>query len=179
MSRLRPPVGPDDHIWGPPDAPVQLVEFGDYECPFCGQAHHVVKALQETLRERLCFVFRNFPLAALHPHAPLAAEAAEAAGGQGKFWPMHDMLFENQDALDPPDLMQYALALELDVDSFADDLRTHRYRDKVRRDIHSGAISGVNGTPTFFINGMRHDGSWDFDSLWSAIAGTAGAVPVP
>jgi protein-disulfide isomerase len=92
---------------------------------------------------------------------------------------MHDLLFENQDALEPPDLVQYAMALGLDDERFAEDLRTHRHRDRIRRDIHAGAISGVNGTPTFFINGERHDGSWEFDSLWSAIAGTAGATPAP
>jgi protein-disulfide isomerase len=177
MSPLRPPVGPHDHVRGSLQAPAVLVEFGDYECPFCSEAFHVVRALEEALRERLCFVFRNFPLATIHPHAALAAEAAEAAAAQGQFWPMHDVLFQSQEALEVPDLLRYAIKLGLDEKRFADDLRRHRSRDKIRADIRSGAISGVNGTPAFFINGYRHDGSWEFDSLWSAIAGTTGAEP--
>jgi protein-disulfide isomerase len=177
MSRLRPPIGPQDHVLGSPRAPVTLVEFGDYECPFCGEAFHVVRALEEALRERLCFVFRNFPLAGRHRSSPLAAEAAEAAGAQGKFWPMHDTLYQHQNALALPDLMRYAARLGLDEERFAGDLREHRHREKLRADLRSGAVSGVSGTPTFFINGFRYDGSWDFDALWSAIAGTAGAAP--
>ncbi|MDB4968899.1 MAG: bdbD [Myxococcales bacterium] len=173
MSRLRPPVHEGDHIAGDPSAPVVLVEYGDYECPFCGRAHGVVEALQQTLAERLCFVFRHFPLATVHPHAALAAEAAEAAGAQGRFWQMHNLLYENQTALEPADLIGYASMMQLDVDAFVDDLRTHRFLEKVRADLHSGALSGVNGTPTFFINGLRHDGAWDFDSLFGAITGAA------
>jgi protein-disulfide isomerase len=179
MSRLRPPIGPNDHSHGVESAPVTLVEFGDYQCPFCGQAYHVVRALEQALRERLCFVFRNFPLGALHPQAALAAEAAEAAAAQGKFWPMHSLLFENQEALEPPDLLRYASRLDLDRERFADDLRAHRYRDTIRADVRSGALSGVNGTPTFFINGIRHDGSWELDALWSAIAASEGVAPAP
>jgi protein-disulfide isomerase len=166
-------------VQGPRSAPVTLVEFGDYECSFCGQAYHVVRALEQALRERLCYVFRHFPLSALHPHAPLAAEAAEAARAQGQFWPMHSLLFENQDALEPPDLLRYARRLGLDAERFAADLRAHNFRDRVRSDVRSGAMSGVNGTPTFFVNGIRHDGSWELDSLWSAIATSELIAPTP
>ncbi len=174
-SRLRPPVDGRDHRAGSDAAAVTLVEFGDYECPFCVQAHRVVKALQKRLGAQLRFVFRNFPLAAAHPHALLAAEAAESADAAGHFWPMHDLLFEHPGALEPPDLMEYAARLGLDLDVFESDLRAQRFRDKLQADLRSGAISGVNGTPTFFINGQRHDGGHDFDSMWSAIAGAMGA----
>jgi protein-disulfide isomerase len=174
-AKLTPPVNERDHIAGRPNAPIVLVEYGDYECPFCGQALYTVKSLQQRLGHRLGFVFRNFPLAAVHPHALDAAEAAEATGAQGLFWRMHDKLFENQDALEPPDLVAYAAELGLELNTFEYDLRAHRFRDRIREDMRSGALSGVNGTPTFFINGYRHDGRWDFDSLWSAIAGRLAA----
>ena len=169
IATLKPPVGPRDHIQGPPDAPVQLVEFGDYECPYCGEAYPVVKAIQERLGDQMSFVFRNFPLAQAHPHAEEAAEAAEAAGAQGKFWEMHDMLYENQDALEPEDLVQYARALRLDLPRFVLEMREHLYKERVREDFRSGVRSGVNGTPTFFINGVRHDGPFDLVSLLAAI----------
>jgi protein-disulfide isomerase len=154
---------------GPPDAPVTLVEYGDYECPFCGAAYAIVKAIQERPSDQLCFVFRNFPLTEAHPHAEDAAEAAEAAGGQGKFWPMHDMLYENQDALEPEDLVQYARSLRLDLPRFVKELSEHVWAERVREDFRSGVRSGVNGTPTFFINGVRHDGGYDMASLLAAI----------
>jgi protein-disulfide isomerase len=166
---LKPPVGPRDHIQGPPDAPVQLVEFGDYECPYCGEAYPVVKALQKRLGDQMNFVFRNFPLTQAHPHAEEAAEAAEAAGAQGKFWPMHDMLYENQDALEPEDLVLYARALHLDLPRFVREMGDHIYAERVREDFRSGVRSGVNGTPTFFINGVRHNGPFDLVSLLAAI----------
>ena len=169
MATLKPPVGPRDHMQGPPDAPVTLVEYGDYECPFCGAAYPIVKAIQARLGDQLCFVFRNFPLTEAHPHAEDAAEAAEAAGGQGKFWPMHDMLYENQDALEPEDLVQYARALRLDLPRFVRELSEHVWAERVREDFRSGVRSGVNGTPTFFINGVRHDGGYDMASLLAAI----------
>ena len=169
IATLKPPVGPKDHMQGPPDAPVTLVEYGDYECPYCGEAYPVVKALQERLGDQMCFVFRNFPLAQAHPHAEEAAEAAEAAGAQGKFWEMHDLLYENQDALEPEDLVQYARALKLDPKRFVLEMREHVYAERVREDFHSGVRSGVNGTPTFFINGVRHDGPFDLASLLAAI----------
>ena len=168
-ATLKPPVGPKDHMQGPPDAPVTLVEYGDYECPYCGEAYPVVKALQERLGDQMCFVFRNFPLTQVHPHAEEAAEAAEAAGAQGKFWQMHDLLYENQDALEPEDLVQYARALKLDLPRFVLEMREHVYVERVREDFRSGVRSGVNGTPTFFINGARHDGPFDLGSLLAAI----------
>jgi protein-disulfide isomerase len=168
-ATLKPPVGPKDHMQGPPDAPVTLVEYGDYECPYCGEAYPVVKALQERLGDQMCFVFRNFPLAQAHPHAEEAAEAAEAAGAQGKFWEMHDLLYENQDALEPEDLVQYARALKLDLPRFVLEMREDVYAERVREEFHSGVRSGVNGTPTFFINGVRHNGPFDLASLLAAI----------
>jgi protein-disulfide isomerase len=168
-TALVVPVNAQDHIRGAKNAPVTLVEYGDYECPHCGQAHYIVQQLEGMLEDSMRFVFRNFPLTTVHPHAELAAEAAEAAGGQRKFWPMHDVLFENQEALEIDDLLQYATQLELDVPRFARDLEEHRYADRVREDFLGGVRSGVNGTPTFFINGFRHDGSFDLESLLDAV----------
>jgi protein-disulfide isomerase len=175
MSELIPPVTSRDHVRGDPSGLVTLVEFGDYECPFCGKAYPVIQAVEEALGDRLSFAYRHFPIADAHPHALLAAESAEAADAQGMFWEMHDLLYEHQDALTWPDIMQYATTLGLDVEEFERDIRTHRFAAKVRADRHSGALSGVNGTPTLFINGFRHDGPVDFDSLWSAIVDGAGA----
>jgi protein-disulfide isomerase len=157
---LTPPVGERDHIAGPDDAPVTLVEYGDYECPYCGMAHPVVKRAQRDLGKQLRFVFRNFPLAEAHPHAQIAAQAAEAAGAQGRFWEMHDMIFEHQDALEVEDLLGYATSLGLDAEQIARDLEAGTYVKRVRDDFRSGVKSGVNGTPTFFVNGARYDGSW-------------------
>jgi protein-disulfide isomerase len=157
---LTPPVSERDHVAGPDDAPVTLVEYGDYECPYCGMAYPIVKRAQQELGSQLRLVFRNFPLAEAHPHARLAAQAAEAAGAQGKFWEMHDMLFEHQDALEAEDLVSYAKSLELDAARFARELVAGTYAKKVSDDFRSGVRSGVNGTPTFFVNGNRYDGSW-------------------
>ena len=168
-AKLTPPVGPDDHVQGSAKAMVTLVEYGDYQCPYCGEAYPIVKALQKRLGDQLRFVFRNFPLAEAHPHAEHAAEAAEAAGAQGKFWEMHDLLYENQDALDDEDLVRYAKALHLDVPRFVKEMEAHAYADRVRADFSSGVRSGVNGTPSFFINGGRHDGPFDLGSLLAAI----------
>jgi protein-disulfide isomerase len=159
-SVLTPPVGADDHAAGPDDAPVTLVEYGDYECPYCGMAHPIVKRAQRALGTQLRFVFRHFPLAEIHPHARLAAQAAEAAGAQGKFWEMHDMLFEHQDALEVEDIVGYAESLGLDLARFSRDLEDGTFAKRVRDDFRSGVKSGVNGTPTFFMNGARYDGSW-------------------
>lgn len=157
---LTPPVSEVDHSAGADDAPVTLVEYGDYECPYCGMAHPIVKRAQEELGNQLRFVFRNFPLAEAHPHARVAAQAAEAAGAQGQFWEMHDMIFEHQDTLEVEDLVGYAEALGLDTQKFARDLEDAAYAKRVRDDFRSGVKSGVNGTPTFFMNGARYDGSW-------------------
>jgi len=177
-ATLAVPVSPArDHIRGSVDAPLTLLEYGDYECPYCGAAHPIVSAIQAQLRDTLRFVFRHFPLTTVHPHAEMAAEAAEAAGGQRKFWPMHDVLYTNQDHLDPEDLMTYAAALKLDLTEFRNAIAERTYAPKVRDDFMSGVRSGVNGTPTFYINGVRHDASWDFASLLTALQ-QAAAAPV-
>jgi protein-disulfide isomerase len=157
---LTPPVSERDHVKGPEDAPVTLVEYGDYECPYCGMAYQVVKSAQRELGKQLRFVFRNFPLAEAHPHARNAAQAAEAAAAQGKFWEMHDALFEHQEALEAEDIIGYAKSLGLDMVQFGKDLENPTYAKRVRDDFRSGVKSGVNGTPTFFINGSRYEGSW-------------------
>ena len=158
-----------DHCLGPDDAPVTLLEYGDYECPFCGRAYMIIKRLKEYFGEQLRFAYRNFPLTQVHPNAQQAAEAAEAAGAQGMFWEMHDMLYENQDALDLPSLREYALVLELDLDRFDMEMMTHAHAQRVREDFMSGVRSGVNGTPTFYLNGLRFDGSWDGTRLMTTI----------
>jgi protein-disulfide isomerase len=168
-GKLTPQVGHRDHIEGPDTASVTLVEYGDYECPYCGEAFSIVKAIQKRLGKRLRYVFRHFPLTNAHPHAADAAEAAEAAGAQGQFWKMHDTLYENQDALEDQDLLEYATELGLDAARFADDMAEHRHAARVREDFTSGIRSGVNGTPSFFINGVRHDGGYDLDTLLAAI----------
>ena len=165
MSRLTPAVSDSDHRSGPDDAPVTLVEYGDYECPHCGRAHPIVQEVRKRLGRRLRFVFRNFPLAEAHPHAVHAAEAAEAAAIQGRFWEMHDLLFEHQAALEDSDLIGYAKRLALDPGRMKDELAAGTHANRVRQDFHSGVRSGVNGTPTFFIDGVRYDGSWDLDAL--------------
>jgi protein-disulfide isomerase len=168
-SRLTVAVSARDHVDGPDDAAVTLVEYGDYECPHCGRAHRIVKQIQELLGDRLRFVFRNFPLTEIHPHAQHAAEAAEAAAEQGYFREMHHALFEGQHALGDRDLMRYATEIGLDRSRFQQELADHVHAPRVREDFRSGVRSGVNGTPTFFINGFRHDGPWDLDSLNEAL----------
>jgi len=167
--RLSMPVTERDHIQGPPDAPVTLLEYGDYECPYCGRAYPVVKKLQAELGERLRFAFRNFPLNTIHPHASVAAQAAESAAAQGKFWPMHDLLYEHQDELAEADMVQYALKLGLEVYRFESDLSSEVFAPRVREDFRSGVRSGVNGTPTFFINEYRYNGENEFDALLAAL----------
>ena len=170
-SKLLLPRPKRDHIQGPIDAPIALVEYGDYECPYCGQAYPIVKAIQERLGDRLCFAFRNFPLANSHPHAEHAAEAAEAADAQGKFWEMHDLLYENQEALADENLAEYAQALDLDARRLIGEVLSGAHMSRVREDFQSGARGGVNGTPSFFINGVRYDGRTDVASLLSALTG--------
>ncbi|HEV2668284.1 MAG TPA: thioredoxin domain-containing protein [Blastocatellia bacterium] len=173
-ARLAVPVSEErDHIIGPRAAPVTLLEYGDYECSYCGKAYYVMKDLELRAGNLMRFVFRNFPLTTVHPHAERAAEAAEAAGAQGKFWEMRDCLFENQQALEGEDLLEYAALVGLDLDQFVRDMREGRYLNRVREDFLSGARSGVNGTPTFFINGVRHDGSWELGALLAAIEDAA------
>jgi protein-disulfide isomerase len=168
---LSPPIGDRDHVLGPASAPITLVEYGDYECPYCGMAHPIVKQLLRRMGRQMRFAFRHFPLTRIHPHAERAAEAAEAAAAQGPamFWDMHDMLYEHQNALEDEDLLVYAAQVGLDLDRFAGDLESGRFARKVREDFISGVRSGVNGTPTFFINGVRHEASYDLESLTAAI----------
>jgi protein-disulfide isomerase len=158
-----------DHIQGPADAAVTLVEYGDYECPYCGAAYPIVKELQARMGDRLRFVFRNFPITTSHPHAEQAAEAAEAASAQGRFWEMHDLLYENQRRLRDQDLHSYAEQLGLDVEQFDKDLAGHVHAPRVREDFMSGVRSGVNGTPSFYVNGVRHDDSYDLETLLAAL----------
>ena len=157
-----------DHIRGPAGAPVTIVEYGDFECPFCGRAE---PALRDLLREfgDVGYVWRNLPLSDVHQHAQLAAEAAEAAATQGRFWEMHDLLLEHQNALEPDDLMRYAQQIGLDVERFASDLRTHAAAVRVADDVDSADLSGVSGTPTFFVNGRRHYGAYDLETLSNAV----------
>jgi protein-disulfide isomerase len=173
LARLTLPVGARDHAQGPADAPVTLVEYGDYECPHCGRAYPIVQEVQRRLGSKLRFVFRNFPLSESHPHAEHAAEAAEGAGAHGRFWEMHDTLFEHQQALLDRNLVGYATAVGLDATVFESELRAHTHKARVREDFTSGVRSGVNGTPTFFINGVRFDDSWDPDTLTEALLAAA------
>jgi protein-disulfide isomerase len=169
-AALTLPVSEDrDHVQGPAEAAVTLVEYGDYECPYCGAAYPIIKEAQERMGERLRFVFRNFPITTSHPHAEQAAEAAEAAAAQGRFWQMHDLLYENQQRLGDEDLRAYAGQLGLEVEPFDQELAEHVHAPRVREDFMSGVRSGVNGTPTFYINGLRYDDSYELDTLLAAL----------
>lgn len=164
------PLAGRDHIQGgAPDSEFLLLEYGDYQCPYCGEAYPIVKDLQRELGDRLCFAFRNFPLTGMHPQAQHAAEAAEAAGSQGYFWAMHDMLFENQDALDDADLLGYAAALQLDTKRLLTEVFGGVHGPRVREDFSAGVRGGVNGTPTFFVNGRRYSGPISTAGLWAAL----------
>lgn len=174
---LAVPVAPGrDHIRGPVDAPTTLVEYGDYECTYCAAAHSIVNAIQIRMGTRLRYVFRHFPMTSVHPHAQPAAEAAEAADAQKRFWVMHEVLFENQRRLADAQLEAYAAAIGLDLKSFTHDLRTHVNVPRIRADFMSGVKSGAQGTPAFYINGVRHDGSWDLSSLIAAIDRSTAAL---
>jgi protein-disulfide isomerase len=166
---LIAPVDEGDHSTGPENAPLTLVEYGDYQCPYCKTAHPILMEVRRMLGTRLRFVFRNFPLSQIHPDAQHAAEAAEAAAAQGKFWQMHDLLFERQWALDDEHLVEYAEELGLDGRRLSIELEEGTHRARVRDDFMGGVRSGVNGTPTFFINGIRHDGGHDLMSLLAAL----------
>ncbi|MGD0330378.1 MAG: DsbA family protein [Nitrososphaeria archaeon] len=168
-TKLTIPVGERDHVNGPPNAPITLVEYGDFECPHCGRTYPIVKRLQEHLDGKLRFVFRHLPISTVHSHAKKAAEAAEAAGSQGKFWEMHDQLFEHQDTLDDENLRRYAIAVGLDIKRFDQEMKSNLYAPKVHEDFINGVKSGVNGTPTFFINGLRYNGPPSFEALLEAI----------
>lgn len=166
---LAIPVRAEDHVEGPADAPVTLVEYGDYQCPHCGHAHPIIKRVQKHFGSKLCFVFRNFPLNQIHPNAEAAAETAEFAGSFGKFWEMHDGIFDKQSRLDDELLLGLAKRLELSQDKLRQALEDGTFTPRVEADFLGGVRSGVNGTPTFFINGERHDGSFEFEDLVAAI----------
>lgn len=168
MSHLTPPPGPADHAQGPADAPVTLVEYGDYECSYCGETYPIIKAVQQAMGARLRFIFRNFPIPESHPHAVRAAAFAEAAATIDRFWLAHDILYENQGALETADLMRYAAHIGLEA-STAVAAFEGRFDARIREDFMSGVRSGVNGTPTLFINGTRYEGPRDAPSLLGAL----------
>jgi protein-disulfide isomerase len=169
MILARPVDVTRDHIFGPVDAPLTLVEYGDFECPFCGRVTGVVSEVRERLGDEVRYVFRNLPLPDVHEHAEQAANAAEAAAAQGQFWAMHDLLFQHQDQLETEDLLGYAARLGLDVEVFARDLSEGRHAARVREDVADAEASGARGTPTFFVNGRRHVGAWDAEHLLAAL----------
>lgn len=171
QNKLRTPVSGQDHIQGNEQAGITLLEYGDYQCPFCGLAYPVVKRLQRHFGKDLRFSFRNFPLIQSHQHALLAAAAAEAAGNQERFWEMHDMLYENQDHLAAKDLAKYAASLQLDLKKFDEDIKSEALLNRVRADYMSGEMSGVEGTPTFFINDVKYVGPSQFDEMKRFIEG--------
>jgi protein-disulfide isomerase len=166
---LSVPVGKSDHAQGPENAPVTLVEYGDYQCPYCADMNPMIKAIAKAMGSQLRFVFRHMPLLEMHPYSQHAAEAAEAAGAQGKFWEMHDAILQQQSELGSDLLHQLAIKIKLDLEQFSEDLEKRRYRPRVKRDFMGGMRSGVAGTPTFFINGKRYEGALDHASLLSAV----------
>jgi protein-disulfide isomerase len=170
QSQPKLPDQTRDHLQGSIDAPIALLEYGDYECPFCGEVQPIVREIQHRLGDDLCFAFRHFPLTNVHPHAEHAAEAAEAAGEQGSFWAMHETLFANQNALDDESLAEYAATLELDETRLIKEVVSGAYAGRIREDFKNGVRAGVNGTPCFFINGKRYDGSRGLESLFAAVS---------
>src|SRR6266540_2207467 len=168
-ATLTIPVRPGDHVKGRENAPLTLVEYGDFQCPYCREAYPIVKQIQERLGGRLRFAFRNFPLTRIHQFAQHAAEAAEAAAAQGAFWQMHDRLFERQVAVEDDNLLEYARDLGLDADRLRGERAAGTYRNRVRDDFMSGGKSCVNGTRTLFISGVRHDGGYDVETLLGAL----------
>lgn len=171
VPKLRALVAERDHIQGPADAKVTLLEYGDYQCPYCGEAYGIVKKVQGKYSHDLRFVFRNFPLTEIHPFAENGAEIAESASAQGKFWEMHDFVYENQPHLsDVRFFLNYAESnLGLDAKRMGDEISRREYSPRIREDFMSGVRSGVNGTPTFFINDFRHNGDYQFETLVPAI----------
>jgi protein-disulfide isomerase len=165
LNRLLLPIQADDHVQGAPDARYTLVEYGDYECPDCGRLFVILRDLHGELRDEIRLAFRHYPLSGIHPHAQQAAEAAEAAGTQGRFWEMHDLLFQNQSALKTKDLERYAQQLKLDFKRFHAELKARIYEQRVREDFRRGVTNGVYGTPGLFINGVRYSGAIDRDTL--------------
>jgi len=170
MSKLKTAVNSKDHIQGNANAPIELVEYGDYQCPHCGHAYPIVKSIQKKMGNKLKFVFRNFPLAEIHPNAVNAAVSSEAAAMQNKFWEMHDHLFEFQSRLDDESLIKYATQLKLNVEQFENDFEKPELIKKVDADFESGVRSGVNGTPSFFINGEKYNDSWEEEPFLNYLA---------
>jgi len=171
LSRLLLPIRPEDHIFGPETAEVTLVEYGDYECPACGQLFTAIHRMQETMPDRLRVAFRHYPLSGIHPHAQLAGEAAEAASAQGEFWRMHDLLFEHQNRLERKHLSGYAEQLGLDMKRFSSELKHGMYAEIVREDFRRGVQNGVYGTPGLFVNGVRFNGPYDAESILAVSVG--------
>ncbi|RPD42269.1 DsbA family protein [Chitinophaga barathri] len=169
MSKLKPPIGKQDHVRGNANAPVSLVEYGDFQCPHCGLAYPMVEEIVRELGHELRFAYRHFPLGTAHPMALSAAIASEAAGRQRKFWPMHHMIFENQDRLSAEALWEFGTVIGLDMDQFELDINDPALEEKVEADFESGVRSGVNGTPTFFINEIRYNGDHDKESILAAL----------
>ena len=167
---LKPLVSDMDHIQGEANAIIELVEYGDYQCPYCGMAYPVIKNIQRKFGKELKFVFRNFPLSKIHPHAKLAALAAEAADKQKRFWAMHDIIFENQKNLSNSSLIAYANELGLDIFQFKTDMEDETLVKKIESDFESGLRSGVNGTPSFFVNGEKYNEYWDENNLENFIS---------
>jgi len=176
VPRLKIPVSERDHIQGS-SAKVTLLEYGDYQCPYCGEAYSIVKRVQQKFDGDLRFVFRNFPVTEIHPFAEFGAQIAESAGAGGKFWEMHDYLYEHQPYLANPDFfIQYAsTGLGLNGEKVREDVTTHAYTSRIREDFISGVRSGVNGTPTFFINELRHNGDYQYDTLVEAVGAAMGS----
>jgi protein-disulfide isomerase len=169
LSKLLLPIQSDDHVHGAPDAEYTLVEYGDYECPDCKRLYETIRVMCARIGDHLRLVFRLYPLAGIHPHAQQAAEAAEAASAQGRFWAMHDLLFANQHALATKDLYMYAESLPLDFRRFRKELKQRPYEDRVRKYFRRGVANGVYGTPGLFVNGVRYDGSLDEKSLTTRV----------
>jgi protein-disulfide isomerase len=169
MAKLKPPVSDQDHVKGDLHAPVVLLEYGDFQCPHCGAAYPIVKQIVKDYKDKIAFVFRHFPLAEAHPYAQAAAVASEAAANQGKFWEMYALIFENQHLLGIGMLLQLAASLKLYMKKFEHDLKDQKLFKKVEDQFESGILSGVNGTPSFYINGIKYNDSYDYDSLTRAI----------
>jgi protein-disulfide isomerase len=170
---LTPPLSGEDHIDGSSQGPLELVMYGDFQCPYCAAAFPIVIRVRQRLQGRLLFAFRHFPLRETHPDAELAAQASEAAAAQGAFWPMHDRLYESRGLLGREDLLGYAGELGLDTDAVSSELDSGAHAARVQRDVDGGRQSGVTGTPTFFTNGRRHEGAFDASSLVAALDASA------
>lgn len=171
LANLLLPIQLEDHVQGPAEARFTLVEYGDYECPACGSLFQTLGQVHEGLKEEMRFVFRHYPLSGIHPQAQQAAEAAEAADAQGRFWEMHELLFQNQSTLSLPDLRKYAQQLELDMERFDSEMKERKYEERVRDDFRRGVANGVYGTPGLFINGIRFNGDPTLDSILAILKG--------